>query len=112
VSRPSGAAIAARGWLARLAEEAGPIPPWWHFLKLGEEAGESSRAFLRWCGMARERGTSGQLAGELADVVISAHACAQSCGLDLDAAVRDKGAELLTRDLGELTRDAGAVADG
>lgn len=94
----------AHNWLARLAAEAVPLPEWWHVLKLSEETGEAVRAWFRVRGLARSPGTPGELAEELADVVITAYALAEHLGLDLPAAIGAKHAVLLTRDLGMLGR--------
>jgi hypothetical protein len=95
---------AAFDWLARLRLDAVELPEWWHVVKLGEEAGEAQRAYLKLVGLARLPGGGDELAAELADVVITAYAVAQLRGLDLPAAVALKHGELLTRDLGDLTR--------
>jgi hypothetical protein len=94
-------------WLARLAREGRPLPDWWHVLKLAEEAGEAARAFLRTTGLSRQQHPAppAELAGELADVVITAYTVAQVLGLDLPGAVAVKHGELLTRDLGGLALD-------
>jgi len=93
---------AALNWLRRLAEEGAVQPEWWHVLKLPEEAGEAVRAWLRAEGRARSPGTEGELAEELADVVITAHAVALLRGIDLTRAIGAKHAVLMTRDLGGL----------
>jgi len=103
-ARPTPRAVAER-WLARLAAERPGLPEWWHAGKVIEEAGEAWRAYLRLTGLARQRGSAEELAEELADTVISAYGLALVLGLDLDAAVADKAAELLTRKLGELGVD-------
>jgi len=93
---------AALNWLRRLAEAGAALPEWWHVLKLAEEAGEVSRAWLRAEGRARQPGSEGELAEELADVVITAHAVALLRGIDLTRAIGAKHAVLMTRDLGGL----------
>lgn len=93
---------AAHNWLARLTAEGGTMPEWWHVLKLAEEAGEAVRSWLRLRGLAREHAEPAELAGELADVVITAFVVAELRGLDLPQAIGVKHAVLMTRDLGDL----------
>jgi NTP pyrophosphatase (non-canonical NTP hydrolase) len=92
----------AHNWLARLTAEGATMPEWWHVLKLAEETGEAVRAWLRVRGLAREHAEPAELAGELADVVITAYAVAELRGLDLPQAIGVKHAVLMTRDLGDL----------
>jgi NTP pyrophosphatase (non-canonical NTP hydrolase) len=92
----------ALNWLARLTAEGTALPEWWHVLKLAEEAGEVCRAWLAVDGRARVRGSREELGEELADVVITAWVVALLRGIDLAAAIGDKHAELMTRDLGGL----------
>ena len=53
-------------------------------------------------GLRGTRATLGELAEELADVVITAHAVALLRGIDLTRAIGAKHAVLMTRDLGGL----------
>ncbi len=59
-------------------------------LCLAEEAGEFVGAYRRWKGMARRSGPFADVEAELADVVISAYAVADSLDMDLDAAINEK----------------------
>lgn len=59
-------------------------------LCVAEEAGELVGAYRRWAGKARRRGTLGELAGEIADVLITTAVFAELAGIDLDEAVESK----------------------
>jgi NTP pyrophosphatase (non-canonical NTP hydrolase) len=66
-------------------------------LALAEEAGEFTGAYRRWSGQARRTGTFGDMAAELADVVITAYVTAETLGIDLDEAWRRKAQAIMTR---------------
>jgi NTP pyrophosphatase (non-canonical NTP hydrolase) len=100
----SSAWLAARAFLGRLAAEDRELPPWFHPAKLGEEAGEAWSAWAALHGWSRHPPEPGELDDELADVVITAYIVAAVEGIDLEAAIQAKGAELLARELGELGR--------
>ncbi|MGW1680672.1 hypothetical protein [Saccharopolyspora sp. NPDC002376] len=67
----------------------------WHLLKLNEEVGELTQAFLMMTGQARGKGKdAAELAGdfraELADVACQVLLLARHHGIDLESAVADK----------------------
>ncbi|WP_081861627.1 MazG nucleotide pyrophosphohydrolase domain-containing protein [Cellulomonas sp. HZM] len=67
----------------------------WLVLKLHEEVGELTQAFLTRSGRTRDRGLSAQEAddavrAELADVLAHVLLIAERMGVDLDAALEDK----------------------
>lgn len=66
-------------------------------LCLAEEAGEFVGAYRRWAGLARRTGTWEDVKAELADVAVTAYVAAHVLGIDLDEAVREKTAVIMTR---------------
>jgi len=66
-------------------------------LALAEEAGEFVGAFRRWAGEARRTGTFEEMAGELADVVITAFVTAAVLHVELDVEIAKKWAILHER---------------
>ncbi|MGW4365580.1 MazG nucleotide pyrophosphohydrolase domain-containing protein [Nocardia takedensis] len=69
--------------------------PTWFLLKLQEEVGELTQAFLATTGQARDKGrTAEQLAAdlraELADVLCQTLLLARDQGVDLERAIQDK----------------------
>ncbi len=66
-------------------------------LTLAEESGEAVGAIRRYTGRARRTGTLEDVGHELADVVLTAHTVALLLGIDLDAAIAEKAAIVLSR---------------
>src|SRR5215470_18809697 len=66
-------------------------------LCLAEEVGEFVGAYRRAAGLARRPGPWSDVAAELADVVITAHVAAVYLGIDLDTAIGDKLAVVVSR---------------
>lgn len=66
-------------------------------LCVAEEAGEFIGAYRRWNGMARRDGALEDVMHELADVVISAYTAAEAIGFNLDLAIEEKLAVVMTR---------------
>ena len=66
-------------------------------LCVAEEAGEFVGAFRRWKGLARRDGSFDDVKHELADVVIAAYTAATSLDIDLDEAINEKLAVVMTR---------------
>lgn len=64
----------------------------WFLLKVHEEMGEMTQAYLTRTGRSRRAPSDGeaQLAAETADVLCQLLVFARAAGIDLDAAVRDK----------------------
>lgn len=64
----------------------------WFLLKVQEEIGEMTQAYLTKTGRSRRAASDGdaQLAAETADVLCQLLLFARAAGVDLDAAVRDK----------------------
>lgn len=59
-------------------------------VNLTEKVGEFAKAGRQYYGMARSMATWSEVADELADVIISAHVCAEAMEIDLRAAVARK----------------------
>lgn len=59
-------------------------------LAVAEEAGEFTKAYRRWAGLARRSGPWHDVEAELADVVLTAYSTACVLGIDLDAAWQAK----------------------
>lgn len=66
-------------------------------LALAEECGEAVGAIRRFAGRARRTGTLLDVQHELADVVLTAYTVAGLLGIDLDQAIVDKAAIVLSR---------------
>lgn len=82
----------------RLREHFDPATlPVQQVLALAEEAGEFTKAYRRWAGLARHTGPWHEVEAELADVVITAYVTAHVLGIDLDAAARAKTEVVFTR---------------
>lgn len=73
------------------------VPEWAQVLNVVGEAGEFAEAYRRYTGHARRSGDIFETAEELADVVISSYVAAHRLGVDLDAAIADKGETIMTR---------------
>jgi NTP pyrophosphatase (non-canonical NTP hydrolase) len=101
------AAELAAEYRARLDRDRGPLPDWYWAGKVHEEAGEAWKAWVRLAGWGRVPGSELEYAEELADVVISAYCAAARRGINLDRAVRDKHAVLMTRPLGYMSAHSG-----
>ena len=88
-------------YLMRLNAERGPMPDWYHLMKLWEEAGEVPKEYLKWQGLHRHadetEGSGEKVQEELADTVITCFALAHLWGWDLDAAIQKKHAILMRR---------------
>lgn len=66
-------------------------------LCLSEEAGEAVGAIRRYLGMARRTGSFDDVRAEVADTVITAYVVAAALEFDLDQAINDKAAIVLSR---------------
>ena len=66
-------------------------------IAMAEETGEFVGAARRFMGMARRSGTYGEMAAELADVVITAFITAEVFGIDLEQVIPYKAKIILTR---------------
>jgi NTP pyrophosphatase (non-canonical NTP hydrolase) len=74
-----------------------PSPLELHALQVAEEAGEAVGAYRRYSGTARRSGTLGELAKELADVLISTACFARRAGLSTEDIVGEKLTEIYAR---------------
>lgn len=75
-------------------------------LALAEEVGEFVGAWRRWRGQARRSDTVEHVREELSDVVITAYVTAAEQGWDLNADIRTKLAEIMTRGWREVMENA------
>lgn len=66
-------------------------------LTVAEEAGELIGAYRRWSGHARRSGTLEDVAGEVADVLITTAIFAHLAGIDINEAVRTKVERIYSR---------------
>lgn len=82
----------------------GLVPVWAKVLNVVGEAGEFAEAYRRFTGHARRLGSYDDMCEELADVVISAATCASQLGIDLDEAVEQKFAIVMSRGFGEASK--------
>ncbi len=78
----------------------GPVPDWVRVMNVAGEAGEMAEAYRRLTGHARRTGTVEELSAEMADVVMTTYMAAHQLGIDLDAAISDKHAVVMTRGFG------------
>jgi NTP pyrophosphatase (non-canonical NTP hydrolase) len=76
-------------------------------LALAEECGEFVGAYRRYTGQARRTGTRAEMAAELADVVLVAFVTAEELGVDLDAEITVKLADMFTRGWRDTTAQDG-----
>ena len=75
-------------------------PEWAQVLCVAEEAGEFTAAYRRYTGWARRDGDLGEVAAELADVVITAYVAAERLGIQLDQAILAKQTVIMSRGFG------------
>lgn len=73
----------ARRFIDESEEEIGTRKAWYYALKLAEERGEAIKAYNRYSGLARKRGTLPEVAAELCDTIFSAFILAEKLGIDL-----------------------------
>jgi len=86
--------------LELLMTKYGGVDPNRAVLCVAEEAGEFVGAYRRWSGQARRSGTHGDMASELADVLVTCFTAAASLGVDLPVALNDKAKVIMRRGVG------------